>query len=170
MREDTMTDITRVEFEVLHGLRVRGIAGPAAVAEMLTIEGRSRHDELRQKLTTTQETEALQAAYESFLGPNRAFKKLTTDWQNDTSRDLVRILPRLNNIHVDISAILSRVAASVPRMTHYQPRLNSALTAFSDGNTEALARPMTGSYHDVWMELHEDLLLALARQRTDEDE
>jgi hypothetical protein len=55
-------------------------------------------------------------------------------------------------------------------MTHYQPRLNSALTAFSDGNTEALARPMTGSYHDVWMELHEDLLLALARQRTDEDE
>ena len=31
----------------------------------------------------------------------------------------------------------------------------------------SLTKPLTGSYHDVWMELHEDLLLTLGLARED---
>ena len=41
---------------------------------------------------------------------------------------------------------------------------------FRDGDDDALAKPLSGSYHDVWMELHEDLLATLGRERTDADE
>ncbi len=45
-----------------------------------------------------------------------------------------------------------------------------ALDAFRGGDDDALAKPLSGSYHDVWMELHEDLLATLGRERTDADE
>jgi hypothetical protein len=39
----------------------------------------------------------------------------------------------------------------------------------AEGETEWLTSPRVDSYHTVWMQLHEDLLLALGRDRASED-
>lgn len=67
----------------------------------------------------------------------------------------------------DLVDAVSRVA---PRFAIYRTRFESKLAAFRSGDTDALAKPLTGSYHDVWMELHEDLLATLGRERTEHDE
>jgi len=48
-------------------------------------------------------------------------------------------------------------------------RVIAALEAVQAGDHERLAAPLRDSYHDVWMELHQDLLLSLDRQRTAAD-
>ena len=37
------------------------------------------------------------------------------------------------------------------------------------GDPAGFARPLTNSYHDVWMELHEDLLVSLDLTRSGAD-
>ena len=58
---------------------------------------------------------------------------------------------------------------ALPRFASYALRLTRALERFKGGDGAALARPLSGSYHDVWMELHQDLLLSLAKERGDSD-
>ena len=49
-------------------------------------------------------------------------------------------------------------------------RLSAALEKVHGGDTAAFARPMYDSYHDIWMELHQDLLLTSGHQRGAGDE
>jgi hypothetical protein len=72
-------------------------------------------------------------------------------------------------VHKNAVPILDQLGNVAPRFGCYQARLAAALAAFGGGDNDALARPMTGSYHDVWMELHEDLLATLGRERTSDD-
>ncbi|MBV6755106.1 MarR family transcriptional regulator [Rhodococcus opacus] len=198
-----MSYTTKEEFDVLHRLRVSGLAtaeplvqgtghsrqtiqsilddavarglaksrtGGRVEGYMLTSQGRERHTELRARQVSVNEVEALTIAYEAFLAPNREFKQLTTEWQTEAAGDTGRILPRLVQLHEQLGKVLSFAVSATPRMKHYQPQFDSAIAAFRGGDTGALARPMSGSYHDVWMELHEDLLVTLGRERTDADE
>ncbi|OUC80301.1 hypothetical protein [Gordonia lacunae] len=190
------------EFEVLHGLRIKGMTQPEEVAEstgldkglvteildgavecerarhrtggkvqgyMLTAAGRERHQALRTAGVPESLTE-LTAAYVAFLGPNRGFKALTTKWQTEADGDTSVVLPDLRALNADVGEVVDLAAESLPRMTTYKTRFARALGAFETGDAAALARPMSGSYHDVWMELHEDLIQVLGRERTDADE
>lgn len=190
------------EFEVLHGLRIKGMTQPEEIAEttglevdlvtevldgavarerarhrtggkvqgyMLTGCGRDRHQALRANSLPDDVTE-LTAAYDAFLGPNRDFKGLTTKWQTEADGDISVVLSDLKALNDDVGAVLDLASKSVPRMATYKIRFARALEGFEKGNTAALARPMSGSYHDVWMELHEDLIQTLGRERTDADE
>ena len=47
--------------------------------------------------------------------------------------------------------------------------LDSGEVLFSEGDTEWITSPSIDSYHTVWMQLHEDLLLALGRDRATEE-
>ena len=48
-------------------------------------------------------------------------------------------------------------------------RFSTALERLRAGDTDAFTRPLTDSYHDVWMQLHEDLLLTMGRERSSAD-
>ncbi|OOL33572.1 hypothetical protein GQ85_00460 [Rhodococcus rhodochrous] len=190
------------EFEVLHGLRIKGMTQPEEIAEatglevdlvtevldgavaqerarhrtggkvqgyMLTASGRDRHQSLRADNLPDDVTE-LTAAYEAFLGPNRGFKGLTTKWQTEADGNISVVLSDLKALNDDVGEVLDLASKSIPRMATYKIRFARALQAFENGDTAALARPMSGSYHDVWMELHEDLIQTLGRERTDADE
>ncbi|WP_213575639.1 hypothetical protein [Rhodococcus sp. USK13] len=190
------------EFDVLHGVRIKGMAQPEEIASaiglnpslvervlddavdkehvrkrsggrvqgyMLTVKGRKRHEELRAANVPAQ-LDDLAAAYDAFLAPNRDFKAVTTKWQTEANGDPSVVLPDLIAIDESVSKVLTLASGSVPRMQSYVPRFRTALEAFQSGETSALARPMSGSYHDVWMELHEDMLQILGRERTDADE
>jgi hypothetical protein len=55
----------------------------------------------------------------------------------------------------------------VPRFGGYRSRLADALDKISDDRAW-LASPRCDSYHTVWMELHEDLLMPVGVSRLDE--
>jgi hypothetical protein len=137
---------------------------------MLTGPGRARVAELRPDMVSPEEAEALGNAYEAFLEPNAAFKQLASDWQLRTEDSATRDLAsQLAVIHSRATVVVAIASARVDRFGNYQHRFDRAFERFSSGDEDALAKPMTGSYHDVWMEFHEDLLASLGRERTEED-
>jgi hypothetical protein len=136
----------------------------------LTPAGRARHVLLRDDAVPADAKRELAEAYAAFLEPNKAFKQLTTQWQTESVNDRGQFLSQLEQINDAALAVVDRAAAAQPRFGGYRPRLQAALAAFRDGNDNALAKPMTGSYHDLWMELHEDLLVTLGRSRDEADE
>ena len=187
------------ELPVLHALKVRGFAGADAVAESsgldeatvqatldtvterghaklregrisgyaLTPAGSARHVLLLRDSVPRATVSRLASVYESFLAPNREFKQLTSDWQQGSGDGT---LARLEAVHGEVGGVIERAAAEQPRFATYQGRFDRALEAFRGGDDDALAKPLSGSYHDVWMELHEDLLATLGRERSDADE
>ena len=133
----------------------------------LTPAGSARHVLLLRDSVPRATVSKLAAVYESFLAPNREFKQLTSDWQQGGGDGT---LERLETVHGEVGGVIERAAAEQPRFGTYQGRFDRALEAFRGGDHDALAKPLSGSYHDVWMELHEDLLATLGRERTDADE
>ena len=97
-------------------------------------------------------------------------KLATTDWQTDPGSAGADVTERVGVIQGDVAQVLAPVVVVQPRFGAYDRRLAAAVERLRAGQTEALARPMSNSFHDVWMELHEDLLVTLGRERTDEDE
>ena len=133
----------------------------------LTPAGSARHVLLLRDSVPRAQVARLAAVYESFLAPNREFKALTTAWQQDGDRaaTLAAGGDRRRGRHG-----ARRRGGRAPRFAVYRGRFDRALRAFRDGDDDAVAKPLSGSYHDVWMELHEDLLATLGRERTDADE
>lgn len=188
------------EFEVLHATRVRGFATAEQIAAStglalplveqrlaeaaetgfvkqltgrvsgarLTPVGRARLLLLTDKGIDERQHRDLVAAYDAFLVPNREFKALTSQWQTD--RDLDATIAGLDRIHAEVGRVLGDSASAVARFGIYRGRFDQALERFRGGDESALAQPMSESYHDVWMELHEDLLATLGLQRGAHDE
>lgn len=169
------TGLARTEVQhILDDAVARGLArsrvGGRVQGYMLTSTGRDRHTALRAQHVTETVEERLLPAYEAFLAPNRDFKALTTRWQTEAAGDVGTVLPELVRVHAQLGDVLVSAASALPRMKTYQPRFDNGLEAFRNGDPDALAKPMSDSYHDVWMELHEDFLLTLGRGRSEEDE
>ncbi len=139
----------------------------------LTPAGKARHVLLLGDSLSAHDASVISAAYQSFLGPNQALKQLITDWQLHPGQADAAVTAgtadRLAAVQADAVIILDQLGTVAPRFARYRGRLAAALAAFQGGDGDALAKPMTGSYHDVWMELHEDLLATLSRARTDDD-
>ena len=76
---------------------------------------------------------------------------------------------RLDEVHSAIGPVLRRMAAIEPRLTGYRPRLAEALDKFDDGESAWLASPLMDSYHTVWMQLHQELILMLGLTRADDE-
>jgi PEP-utilising enzyme, mobile domain len=136
----------------------------------LTPAGRARYVLLRDDTVSVDAKRVVSEAYAAFLEPNKAFKQLTTQWQLEPGSDRGQFLAQLDQINDAVLAVVDQTASAQPRFAGYRPRFQAAVEEFRGGNDDALAKPMTGSYHDVWMELHEDLLVTLGRPRDAEDE
>jgi len=150
---------------------------------MLLPKGMAAHAELLNADVADDEVlDALNRTYTDFLPVNTAFKRLCTDWQmRDVSGTLVpndhtdaeydaSVIARLDGIHEAVTSALAPAAEVRTRFGTYRARLSAALARIRTGDTEAFARPMANSYHDIWMELHQDLLVSLKRERSAADE
>jgi hypothetical protein len=116
----------------------------------------------------------LDKLFDGFLPINRRLRDVCSAWQtrpdgmpNDHSDgaydDTVR--DRLDEVHSAIGSVLRRMAAVEPRLAGYRPRLQDALDKFDDGESAWLASPLMDSYHTVWMQLHQELILMLGLTR-----
>jgi hypothetical protein len=148
----------------------------------LTADGRQLHDEL---LTAEADTQApmseLREIYTRFVPVNAAFKALCTDWQlrtvdgqqvpndhSDAGHD-EKVHADLRVVHAAALPLCAEMSNALPRFGRYARRLSAAEDRFSAGDLSALTAPLRESYHDVWMELHQDLLLTLRLTRGEGD-
>jgi hypothetical protein len=139
----------------------------------LSPAGRARLEELLADERRTIDAAALLAAYDEFRSVNREFKALVTDWQLKDGRPNTHtdpdydatVLARLDQVHRRAMPIIAAAGAQVPRLSRYSGKLQTALDNIHAGETMWLARPLIDSYHTVWFELHEELILAAGLTR-----
>jgi hypothetical protein len=143
----------------------------------LTPTGRERLTELLDLERRTVDQELLPRLYEEFGAPNGALKAIVTAWQvradgspndhSDPDHD-AEVIARLLQAGFDAAPLVERIAEVVPRLDTYPTRLREALHRVGAGEHKWFANPMIDSYHQVWFELHEDLIGVLGLVREDE--
>lgn len=156
------------------------LRGGAVGGYMLTPTGR---EEAVRLLVDDDETTAAAGALadfdEAFLPHNTEFKKICHRWQmrnddepndhTDAEYDAA-VIGELSEFHTGFLPVLETIEGPLPRFGRYRDRLEVALRRVLSGDATAFARPMADSYHDIWMELHNDVVLSLRRERTSADE
>ena len=142
----------------------------------LTPDGRARH---AQELAADLDDEVragLAEHYEEFLHLNHAFKALCGDWQlrdgapndhSDASYDAA-VVARLVEHDQASRPIVAAMGGVLGRLAPYAGRLEHACDRVTQGEANMFTGVMCGSYHDIWMELHEDLILSQGIDRAAE--
>jgi hypothetical protein len=173
-------DAVTAELEAAHrdGL-TEARAGGRVPGWRLTDEGKQLHRKrLEAELDESGQRDAVHAAYQRFLEHNRELLSLCTAWQmrpgsngepvlndhRDAGYD-AGVLDRLDNVHAVIQPVIGDLAAALDRFSPYRPRLDTAHERVHRGQVDWLTRPLMDSYHTVWFELHEDLLVTLGIER-----
>lgn len=143
----------------------------------LTPDGRSAHlEHLSADLDGLDVAAAIGDHYETFLSHNAEFKDLCEAWQlrNGEPNDHTDqpyddgIVAGLNDLHAQAHPVVDALGSSVARMRPYAGRLVDVLGKVQAGETKMFTGVMCGSYHDVWMELHEDLIITQGIDRSAE--
>ena len=164
--------------EVTTRLAEQGLVMVKGPITMPTPEGTAVAARLLRLPPGGQAEQDLDRLFDGFLPVNRRLRDVCSAWQtrpdgtpNDHSDaahdDAVR--DRLDEVHSAIGPVLRRMAAIEPRLAGYRPRLQEALDKFDDGESKWLASPLVDSYHTVWMQLHQELILMLGLTRADDE-
>ena len=143
----------------------------------LTPVGREEHKiALAEDVAHTHIADRMHESYEPFLKLNEQFKALCGDWQlrggqpNDHADAAYddAVIARLVQLNAATQPIVTAMGEVLARMAPYAGRLESTCRKVAAGETKMFTGVMCGSYHDVWMELHEDLILTQRIDRTAE--
>jgi len=165
------------ETEMVAPLVDGGFVVHAARGIRITAEGRVTHAAWARLPEGGDAEQIAQRAYERFLPLNRELLRICSDWQvraggipNDHKdpRYDWSVIDRLHALDERIGPVVSRLGRAVDRFGGYRPRLRDALKQVDEGVVEWLTSPRCDSYHTVWMQLHEDLLLAIGGDRAAE--
>ena len=115
--------------------------------------------------------------YGEFKVLDPELKKACTDFQiredqtmndhSDPEYDAV-VIARLAGIDSRVQPVLARLAGAFDRFGHYAGRFDFALNQIEGGDFNWFTKPSVDSYHEVWFELHEDLLVSLGIDRAAE--
>lgn len=142
----------------------------------LTPEGRTTHgarldDDLRDA-----PTEHLRVHYATFIEQNTEFKELCGRWQlrdgepndhADAAYD-AEVIDQLDDLHSRAGPVVGEFGELFERMHPYSSRLDTVIGRLHSGDSQMFTGVMCGSYHDVWMELHEDLIITQRIDRCEE--
>lgn len=122
-------------------------------------------------------SDVVRAAYRDFIPLNQRLLDLCGLWQMRTVGDAVtpndhtdraydtRVLDEFVRLDAEAQALCSNLGEQLHRFSHYGPRLAAALAAARSGESQRLTDTLD-SYHTVWFQLHEDLLVTLGITRT----
>ncbi len=149
----------------------------------LTTSGRAEHARLmEQEADEAADRAAIEEAYGRFRQVNDDLLRACTDWQlrpeggdavvNDHADEAYdrKVVDRLEAVDDAAQPVCRALAERRERFAAYGPRLAAALAKVEAGDGEWFTKPLIDSYHTVWFELHEDLLLSLAIERTKEEQ
>jgi hypothetical protein len=138
--------------------------GADALDELLAAEGLRGSEELVE-------------CYDRFLQLNQRVLKVSSDWQlrrdgaleapndhSDPDYDAA-VIDRLAELHERAKVCLDGIARCAARFGEYTVRLDCCVERLRSGDHSAFTAPLAESYHTVWFELHQDLLLTLGLER-----
>jgi hypothetical protein len=146
----------------------------------LTDQGRTTEQEsVRIELDLTGARDHVRKRYEYFIELNPKLLQVCSDWQMrrlgeypvlndhaDADYD-AKVLSRLMLIDEAAQRICVELANRLTRFEVYRLRLSSALERALTGDNAYIADSLE-SYHNVWFQLHEDLLVTLGISRDEE--
>ena len=78
------------------------------------------------------------------------------------------VIARLVALNTEAQPVVIAIGHEFERFADYSRRLAQTCQKVVDGETKMFTGVMCGSYHDVWMELHEDLILTQGINREQE--
>lgn len=143
----------------------------------LTPTGRDEHRAaLARDVDGADLSSRLSASYREFLGINERFKHLCSEWQlrdgqpndhSDAEYDRA-VVARLVEIDSAVRPVVTAMGEVLQRLAPYAARLERTCARVVAGDATMFTGVMCGSYHDVWMELHEDLILSQGIDRSAE--
>jgi hypothetical protein len=146
----------------------------------LTPAGRARDRQaIDEELARTGARDKVEDAYRRFVALNGELLQVCTDWQllhgdpgtlnhhRDAAYDAT-VVARLRAVDDAVQPVCADLAAALARFATYGPRLGAALRRVERGEHDWFVKPMIDSYHTVWFELHEDLLMTLGLERSKE--
>ncbi len=157
-----------------------GLAKLSGPLFSLTDEGRIVAEGLRLADRAEWGAENASEALDLFLDLDGRMKVIVTAWQmtdvdgipvlNDHTdpRYDAAVLADLEALHVDAEAWIDKLCDGLPRLDAYKARLGRAANLAAEGNYDYIASPRLDSYHNVWFELHEDLILLAGRTPEEE--
>lgn len=184
-------ELTDADWEIVHELRLRGfiedpdsdrVAGVLAsgfatlrtTKLVITPEGRAAHAVWARCEPGSEAEERVRRAFDRFLTLNTELLQLCSDWQvkrggvandhADASYDW-SVIDRLIALDERAAAVARHSGTAVGRLAPYRARLRTARSRVENGEHEWFTSPRLDSYHSVWMQWHEDLLLALGIER-----
>ncbi len=190
-----MDDLTASEWSLLHELRLRGLLDERALGAhtrlvtlelvrsrsgrlVLTDAGRTVHARWALVAHDDPGYPTLVRFHGAFGALNRELLSVCSAWQvmpsgapNDhrDARYDWDVTTRLERLHERTVPAVRRIGRHVERFAGHERRLRFALRQVIDeGAADWFTSPRLDSYHTVWNQLHEDVLLALGRARADE--
>ncbi len=165
---------------VLEGLVADGLAALAGGMFKLTPDGTAAAKELIEADRRQWGPAEAETALDAFLPFDHRMKAVVTGWQmrevdgqqtindhSDAAYD-TSVLADLVALHEEVAEWLRPLAQRLPRVAEYGDRLDRAAAAVRDGDYRYIASPRVDSYHSIWFEFHEDLILLAGRTRADE--
>ena len=167
---------------VVSSLVSNGLVKEAGEMIQLTEQGRSVGVSLMARDRRAWGEQNAQRALEGFLPLDQSVKESITAWQmrqvdgepvmndhTDAEYDGA-VLAAFASVHRDVVAWLEPLTHGLARLQTYMERLERAAIRASEGDQAYIASPRLDSYHTVWFELHEDLILLSGRTREEEAE
>lgn len=147
----------------------------------LTPAGRIEHERLLSaELDAAGARPTVELGYVRFRSLNPGVLEACSRWQvRDLGGRMVRNdhadLRYDDKVLGDLSSALSearplgdRLAEALDRFSPYGPMLEDALDRALAGERDYVTKPMIPSFHTVWFEMHEDLLVTLGLDRSSE--
>ncbi|HEY2388396.1 MAG TPA: hypothetical protein VGK30_15685 [Candidatus Binatia bacterium] len=138
---------------------------PSGAAAVLTLTPDGQRELAALLAAEPRDRVALAQAYEAFLAVDADLKTAITAWQLAAGAARGGRGAALAAAGACAAAAAERLAALVARYAPYRRRLAAAVAALRAGDERYAASPRVDSLHQVWFELHEDLLLTLGRER-----
>lgn len=145
---------------------------------MPTAEGRTLHAELVvRELEESGARPDVDAGYRRFLGLNDVLKQVCTTWQlrdgelndhTDPAYDR-KVIDDLLQVHLEIEPVSRDLHQALERYLPYGGRLARAARRVDAGDHDWFTGVTIDSYHTVWFQLHEDLLVTLGIDRSEGD-
>lgn len=126
---------------------------------------------------TVRERNDVEEAYERFERLNRRFLDAMHQWQqvevggqmvandhSDPEYD-AKVIDTINGLVERLGRVIDALADDAPRFERYRRRFEAAMDRVDRDETEYVSSPQHDSVHNIWFELHEDLLRTLGKER-----
>jgi hypothetical protein len=147
----------------------------------LTQAGRLEHDRLLgDELEQIGARSTVETGYQGFLRLNPGVLDACSRWQvRDVRGRMVRndhgdarydaaVVHDLSTALDRVRPVGDRLAGVLERFEPYAPQLTDAMARVRSGDGDYVAKPVIPSFHTVWFEMHEDLLVTLGLDRSSE--